>query len=238
MKKIVQIFWKEFKAYFNSPIAYIFIISFLIVSNWLFFRTFFLANQSSLRAFFSLLPWVFLFLAPAITMRSWAEEKKLGTIEILMTLPVKDHEIIIGKFFSGFLFLVVTLLLTFPLPITVMLIGSPDLGPIWGGYVGSFLLGGAYLSIGLFASSLTENQIVSFIVAILICFALLIIGENFMLLNVPSVLVPVFSLLGLGAHFESIGRGVIDSRDILYYLSVIGFFLFLNHVSLESRKWQ
>jgi ABC-2 type transport system permease protein len=236
MKHITHIFWKEFKAYFNSPIAYIFIISFLVVVNWLFFRTFFLANQSSMRPFFSLLPWVFLFLAPAITMRSWAEEKKMGTLEILMTLPVKDYEIVVGKFLSGFCFLVVSLLLTFPLPITMLLVGQPDLGPIWGGYLGACLLGGAYLAIGLFASSLTENQIVAFIVAILFCFGLLIVGETFVLLNVPAALVPVCSFLGLGAHFESIGRGVVDSRDILYYLSVIGFFLFLNQVAIESRK--
>lgn len=238
MKNIANIFWKEFRAYFSSPIAYIFIISFLGVTNWLFFRTFFLANQSSLRPFFSLLPWVFLFLAPAITMRSWAEEKKLGTIEILMTLPIKEYEVVIAKFLSTFVFLIVTLFLTFPLPLTVMVLGNPDPGPIWGGYVGAFLLGGAYLAIGLFSSSLTENQIVAFIVSIMLCFALLIVGENFVLINAPSVLVPVFSYLGLGAHFQSIGRGVIDSRDIMYYLSVIGFFLFLNQISIESRKWK
>jgi ABC-2 type transport system permease protein len=238
MKNIANIFWKEFRSYFSSPIAYIFIISFLGVTNWLFFRTFFLANQSSLRPFFSLLPWVFLFLAPAITMRSWAEEKKLGTIEILMTLPIKEYEVVIAKFLSTFVFLIVTLFLTFPLPLTVMVLGNPDPGPIWGGYVGAFLLGGAYLAIGLFSSSLTENQIVAFIVSIMLCFALLIVGEDFVLINAPSVLVPVFSYLGLGAHFQSIGRGVIDSRDIMYYLSVIGFFLFLNQISIESRKWK
>jgi len=238
MRNIIHIFWKEFRSFFSSPVAYIFIISFLLVTTWLFFRTFFLMNQSSLRAFFSFLPWVFLFLAPAITMRSWAEEKKLGTIEMLMTLPVRDYEIVLGKFLSGFVFLVVALCLTFPLPVTVIALGYPDPGPIWGGYLGSFLLGGAYLSVGLFASSLTENQIVAFILAIVICFVLLIVGENFVLLNMPNTLVSVFSYLGLGAHFESIGRGVIDSRDIVYYLSVIGFFLYLNQLSIESRKWK
>lgn len=236
MRNIANMFWKEFKAYFSSPVAYIFIISFLVVTNWLFFRTFFLTNQASLRAYFSFLPWVFLFLAPAITMRSWAEEKKLGTAEILMTLPIKDYEIVLGKFFSSFVFLVLTLCLTFPLPITVMMLGSPDPGPLWGGYVGAFLLGGAYLAIGLFASSLTENQIIAFIVSIMICFVLLIVGEDFVILSMPSQLVPILSYLGLGAHFQSLGRGVIDSRDIIYYLSVIGFFLFLNQLSVESRR--
>jgi ABC-2 type transport system permease protein len=124
------------------------------------------------------------------------------------------------------------------LPLSVLFLGNPDTGPIWGGYIGAFLLGGAYLAIGLFASSLTENQIIAFIVAIIICFALLVIGENFVLLSLPSAVVPLFSFLGLGSHFESIGKGVIDSRDIIYYLSVMVFFLFLNQMSIESRKWK
>lgn len=238
MNNIGTIFRKEFQAYFSSPIAYIFIISFLVVTGWLFFRTFFLMNQSSLRGFFALLPWVFMFLAPAITMRAWAEEKKLGTLEILMTLPVREWEAVLGKFLAGFAFLALTLALTFPLPLTVILLGNPDMGPIWGGYLGACMLGGAYLAIGLFASSLTENQIVAFIVAVMACFFLLIAGEDFVLFNVPSRLVPLLTYLGLGAHFQSIGRGVIDSRDVLYYLSMIGFFLFLNQLSLESRKWK
>lgn len=236
MSNIKNIFIKEFKSYFSSPIAYIFIISFLVVVNWLFFRTFFLANQASMRAFFGFLPWVFLFLAPAVTMRSWAEEKKLGTMESLLTLPVKEYEAVLGKFFAGFFLIVLSLCLTFTLPLTLVMIGHPDMGPIWGGYIGACLLGGAYISIGLFCSSLTENQIIAFIVALIICFILLIIGENFVLFNVPDALAGVFSFLGLGAHFQSIGRGVVDSRDVIYYLSVILFFLFLNQLSVESRK--
>ncbi len=236
MKNIINIFQKEFKSYFSSPVAYIFIISFLVVTSWLFIRTFFLMDQSSLRPFFSFLPWIFLFLAPAVTMRSWAEEKKLGTIEILMTLPVKVWEIVLGKFLSSFIFLVLTVCLTFPLALTVYVIGNPDMGPIWGGYLGACLLGGSYLAIGLFASSITENQIVSFIIAIIICFVFQIIGEDFVLMNAPSSLVPVLSYLGLGAHFQSIGRGVLDSRDLIYYISVIGFFLFLNQIAIEQKK--
>jgi ABC-2 type transport system permease protein len=170
-------------------------------------------------------------------MRSWAEEKKLGTIEVLMTLPVKEHEAVVGKFLSGFAFLALALCLTFPLPLTVMIIGHPDTGPICGGYAGAFLMGGAYIAIGQFCSSITENQIVSFMVAILICFSFLIIGETFVLVNVPSSLAPVLSSLALGTHFASVGRGVIDSRDLVYYFSVIVFFLFLNQVAVESRKW-
>ena len=232
------IFRKELKSYFNSPVAYIVILAFLGVTNWLFFRTFFLANQSSLRPFFSLLPWIFLFLGPAITMRAWAEEKKLGTIEVLMTFPVLEREAVLGKFLAAFLFLIIVLCLTISLPLTVLFIGYPDPGPILGGYLGACLLGGSYLAIGLFASSLTENQIVAFILSIVLCFALLVIGEDFVLFNLPSALVPLCAYLGLGAHFESIGRGVIDLRDILYYLSIIIFFLFLNQLALESRKWR
>jgi ABC-2 type transport system permease protein len=232
------IFRRELKSYFNSPVAYIVILAFLGVTHWLFFRTFFLTNQSTLRPFFSLLPWIFLFLGPAITMRAWAEEKKLGTIEVLMTFPVREREAVLGKFLAAFLFLVITLGLTISLPLTVMFIGSPDPGPILGGYLGACLLGGTYLAIGLFASSLTENQIVAFILAIVLGFALLVIGEDFVLFSMPAALVPTCAYLGLGTHFESIGRGVIDSRDIIYYLSIIGFFLFLNQLALESRKWR
>ena len=179
------IFRRELKSYFNSPVAYIVILAFLGVTHWLFFRTFFLDNQSTLRPFFSLLPWIFLFLGPAITMRAWAEEKKLGTIEVLMTFPVREREAVLGKFLAAFLFLVITLGLTISLPLTVMFIGYPDPGPILGGYLGACLLGGTYLAIGLFASSLTENQIVAFILAIVLGFALLVIGEDVVLFSLP-----------------------------------------------------
>ena len=238
MKHTITIFKKEFSSFFNSPVAYIFIITFLLFSNWLFFRTFFLIGQAHLRPLFGILPWLFLILAPAITMRSWAEEKKMGTIEILMTLPLKDHEVVIGKFFASFFFLVTAIVLTFPLILTVYTLGNPDLGSIIGGYLGSCLMGGAYLAIGLFCSSLTKNQIVAFIISTITCFAFLIIGEEIVLMSAPDVLVPILTFLGLGAHFESISRGVIDSRDIIYYVSVIGFFLFLNTLALESRKWK
>jgi len=238
MRNILVIIQKEFKSYFNSPVAYIFIITFLLFSNWLFFRTFFIIGQAHMRPLFGILPWLFLILAPAITMRSWAEEKKMGTIEVLMTLPLKDHEVVLGKFFSSFFFMVLAVALTLPLALTITFLGNPDTGSIVGGYLGACLMGGAYLAIGLFISALTKNQIVAFIVSIIICFALLILGEDFVLISTPSMIAPLFTYLGLGAHFESISRGVIDSRDILYYVSVIGFFLFLNTLALESRKWK
>ncbi len=238
MRNMLTIFQKEFKSYFNSPIAYIFIITFLLFSNWLFFRTFFLIGQAHMRPLFGILPWLFLILAPAITMRAWAEEKKMGTMEVLMTLPLKDYEIVLGKFLASFIFLIIAVLLTFPLALTIYFLGKPDNGTIVGGYLGSCLMGGAYLAIGLFISSLTQNQIIAFIVSIVVCFAFLIIGEDIVLMSAPAILSPVFTYLGLGAHFESISRGVIDSRDLLYYSSVIGFFLFLNTLAIESRKWK
>ncbi|MCL6582129.1 MAG: ABC transporter permease subunit [bacterium] len=238
MRNIFAIFKKEFRSYFNSPIAYIFITAFLVFSGWLFFRGFFLIGEATMRPFFSILPWEFLFFVPAVTMRMWAEEKKLGTIELLMTFPLNDYEIVIGKFLAAFLFLTITVLLTFPFPLTLFYLNKPDIGPIIGGYLGALLMGAAYLSIGLFISSLTENQIVAFIVSIFTCFALFIIGEQIVLTALPSWLAPIFSFLGLGYHFESIGRGVIDSRDLIYYISVIIFFLFLNIRSVESRKWR
>ena len=207
MRNIRAIFEKEFKSYFNSPIAYIFIITFLLFSSWLFFRTFFLLGQAHLRPLFSILPWLFLILAPAITMRSWAEEKKMGTIEVLMTLPLKDHEVVLGKFFSSFIFMLLSVLLTFPLALTVYLLGEPESGTILGGYLGGSLMGGAYLAIGLFISSLTRNQIIAFITSIITCFAFLIIGEDIVLMSAPGMLAPLFTYLGLGAHFESISRG-------------------------------
>lgn len=237
MRNIIAIFKKEFRAYFDSPIAYIFITAFLICSMWIFFKGFFLVGQTIMRGYFSLLPWLFLFFVPAVTMRLWAEEKKLGTIEVLMTLPVNDYEVIIGKYLASYLFLTLTILLSISLPITLAILGETDLGPIIGGYLGALLMGGAYLAIGLFASSLSENQIVAFILGIFFCFALFIIGENFVLMAIPTRFAALFSYLGLGTHFESIGRGVIDTRDIIYYLSIIGFFIFLNIRSLESRKW-
>ena len=191
-----------------------------------------------MRGFFGLMPWIFLFFIPAVTMKLWAEEKKIGTIEILMTLPIRDYEVVLGKFFASFALLVVTVLLSLVIPFSVMYAGDPDGGIIITGYIGLLLMGAAYLAIGLCASTLTENQIIAFILAIFTCFALLIIGEDIVLFNAPDWLFPIFSYLGLGSHYSSILRGVLDSRDIIYYLSVIGFFLYLSTLAVESRKWR
>ena len=238
MTNIAAIFKKEFRSYFNSPIAYIFITFFLGLSSWLFFRGFFFGNQAEMRGFFGFMPWIFLFFIPAVTMKLWAEERKIGTIEILMTLPIRDYEVVLGKFFASFALLTVTVLLSLVIPFSVMYVGDPDGGIILTGYIGLLLMGAAYLSIGLCASTLTENQIIAFILGIFTCFVLLIIGEDIVLFNAPDWLFPIFNYLGLGAHYSSILRGVLDSRDIIYYLSVIGFFLYLSTLAVESRKWR
>jgi ABC-2 type transport system permease protein len=238
MQNIMSIFKREFKAFFLSPIAYIFITVYLIATTFLFFQGFFIMDQADMRGYFGILPWVFLFFVPAITMRSWAEEKKMKTLELLLTWPVKDFEVVVGKFLASFSLLVIVLLLSLTIPISIAIIGHPDVGQIIGQYIGSMLMGAAYVAIGLWVSSLTENQIVAFILGVVLTFVLFIIGHPFMTMVLPSAVVPLFTYIGLNSHFESIGRGVIDSRDIIYYLSVIGFFLFLNVCSISSRKWE
>ena len=237
LKNICTIFKKEFSIYFNSPIAYIFITVFLVVSTWFYVSRFFLMAQADMRMYFSMLPWVFLFFVPAVTMRLWAEERKSGTIEVLLTLPFRDWEIVAGKYLAAFAFLILTVSLSFPIPVVLNYLGSPDMGPIIGGYIGAFLLGGAYLAIGLFVSSFSDNQIIAFIIAVVASFILFIIGETFILMSVPDVLKPVFAYLGLGSHFQNIGKGVIDTRDIIYYFSVIFIFMYATIRQMESRMW-
>ncbi|MDO5575833.1 MAG: ABC transporter permease [Fibrobacter sp.] len=238
MNNVITIFKKEFKSFFISPIAYVFITVYLVATNYLFFKSFFLVNQADMRGYFGLLPWIFLLFVPAIAMRSWAEEKKMKTLELLQTWPVSDTQVVLGKFFASLAFITIAIVLSFTIPLTISILGSPDPGPIWGGYIGAILMGAAYLAIGLWVSSYTENQILAFIVGAVVTFLIFIIGSPFVTMGAPSWMVPVLSYIGLGNHFESIERGVIDSRDIIYYLSVVGFFLFLNVQSLGSRKWE
>lgn len=237
MRSAVAVFQKELRSYFNSPIAYIVIILFVGFADWLFFRSFFMAGSASMRLYFTMLPWLFMVFAPLITMRLWAEEKKLNTLELLMTMPLRDWEAVLGKFFSSLFLLVAMLVLSLPLAFCVSSLGNMDWGPVIGGYLGAFLMGAAYLSIGLFVSCLTQNQIVAAIVSFFICFGMWIVGEAIVVFMAPASLAGILEFIGLGSHFDSIGRGVIDSRDIIYYLTVIGFFLFLNIKGVESRKW-
>lgn len=238
LKTIWILFKKELISYFNSPIAYIFIGVFLIAGNWLFFNSFFIIGQASMRQFFALLPWIFLFLAPAITMRLWAEEKKSGTIEFLLTLPITDWQAVLAKFFGALAFLFIALILSFTLPITVAGMGNLDWGPVIGGYLGALFLGGAYLSLGLFISGLTKNQIIAFILGLAASFFAFIIGADFVIAGAPQFAAPVMKFLGLGEHFYNIARGVIDTKDIVYYASFIFLFLWLNANIIRKRGWK
>lgn len=238
LKTIYILFKKELMQYFNSPIAYIFIGVFLVVGNWLFFNSFFLIGQTSMRQFFGLLPWIFLFLTPAITMRLWAEEKKSGTIEFLLTLPITDWQIVLAKFFGALVFLFIALLLSVTLPIALAFLGNVDFGPIVGGYLGALFLGGAYVSLGLFISSLTKNQIISFIISLAACFVVFIVGADFVLAGAPRFLQPIMQFIGLGSHFDNVARGIIDTKDIIYYGSFMFLFLWLNTNVIKHRAWK
>ena len=232
---IIPIFRREIRSYFNSPVAYVVIVVFLAILGWFFTSNLFLANIASLRVVFELVPLMFLFFVPAVTMRLLAEEKKSGTLELLTTKPVLDVEIVLGKFLAAWVLLAATLAPTLLYLFTIMSIGSIDIGPVITGYLGLLLMGGVYIGIGLLASSLTENQIVAFILSFLAVLALFLMDK--MLIYVPEGLASTLEFLGIDFHFSNIVRGVIDSRNIIYFGSLLGFSLLLTTVSLERRKW-
>ncbi len=235
-EKIKALIKKELRAYFNSPIAYIFLIVFLLLSSWLFFRTFFLVGQTEMRGFFGILPWIFLFLIPALTMRLWSEEYRQGTIETLLTSSVSVEEAVLGKAVGSFIFLALALLLTFPVAISLSFVGNLDWGVVLAAYFGALLMGMAYISLGLFISSLTRNQIVAFIISVLVMFAFLILGDGIVTAFLPTWLGSLCKTLSLGTHYNSILRGVIDTRDLIFYLSFIGLFLLLNIQTLKTKR--
>lgn len=235
LQNLGPIFRREFRSYFNSPVAYVVIIVFLSIIGWFFTSNMFLFNVASMRVFFELVPLVFLFFVPAITMRLIAEEKKTGTLELLTTKPVLDAEIVLGKFLAAWALLAMTLLPTLLYALTMGLLGSLDPGPVISGYIGLLLMGAVYIAIGIFASSLTENQIVAFIVSFLLILALFLMDK--VLMYVPEALASTMEFLSIDYHFSNIARGVIDSRDILYFASLLGFSLYLATLSLERRKW-
>jgi ABC-2 type transport system permease protein len=232
MGPAITIAKRELGAYFKSPIAYIVLSVFLALSGFLFFNGFFLSGNAHMGGFFGNMPLVLLFFGPAIAMRLLAEERGSGTIELLLTMPVRDWQVVAGKFLAAMGLLTVGLLLTLPFAITVAKLGPLDRGPVIGGYVGTLLLGGTYLSIGLFASALTRNQIVAFIVGLAICFALFLMGmAGRGVLHVLEYMSPQF-------HFAGVQRGVIELRNVVYYLSAIGLALLLTVQVLESRRWR
>lgn len=234
MVQIAHIFKKEFKVYFVSPIAYIVISIFLLVTGWFFFTPFFLFNQASLRSFFALFPIIFSFVVPAITMRLFSEEMNVGSYEILLTMPVTFCDVVLGKFLASVVFIAVMMIPTISYPVTVSLLGQLDWGPVAGGYIGAVLLGAAFSAIGLFASSMTRNQIVAFIIGMAICFSLTLIDK--MLFFLPQTMLGLLQYLGAGFHFQNISKGIIDSRDILYFLSVSFIGLYATYLVISEKN--
>jgi ABC-2 type transport system permease protein len=231
---VLYILKREFKVYFISPIAYIVISIFLVLAGWFFFSTFFLYNQAELRNFFSLLPIIFSFIVPALTMRLFSEEFNVGSYEILVTLPVTFRDIITGKFLAAVAFLAIMMIPTLSYAISVAFLGDLDWGPVVGGYIGAVLLGGAFSAVGLLASSLTRNQIIAFIIGMIICFALTMIDK--LLFFLPESMLGFFQYIGADHHFQNVARGIIDSRDIIYFLSLIFIALYVAHLIVQEKK--
>ncbi len=236
------VYKREVRAYITSPVAYVFMVVFLVLTAFLTFSVsnFYENNQADLRSFFMWHPWVYLILVPAAAMRLWAEERRTGTIELLLTLPITLNQAILGKFFAAWTFLAAALALTFPIVITTCYLGAPDGGAIAGGYLGSLLLSGAYLAVGMLTSAMTRNQVISFVLSVAIGFFLLIAGwppVTGMLAHwAPLWLVDGVAAFSFMAHFDSLQRGVLDLRDLAYFVSVIVFMLFTAHVVLENRR--
>ena len=242
MKQFIPIFKRELFGYYRSPVAYVFMIIFLLASmGFMFFiGNFYESNQASLDSFFMYLPWLYLVLVPAVGMRLWAEERKTGTIELLFTLPVTMFEAVLAKFAASWVFMLVALALTFPVILTVNYLGDPDNGVILSGYLGSALMAGSFLAISCWTSSMTKNQVVSFILSVIICFVMVLLGwgvfTNMMVDIFPTWLIDLISSFGFMTHFSAISRGLIDTRDILYFVSVIVVALTLNTITLETKK--
>ncbi len=242
MQAMKAVMRRELLSYFATPVAYVFIVIFLMLSATFTFYLggFYERGQADLQPFFLFHPWLYLFLIPAISMRLWAEERKSGTLELLLTLPISLKDAIIGKFLAAWLFAGLALALTFPIWITVNYLGDPDNGVILAAYLGSFLMAGAYLAIGSSLSALTRNQVIAFILSVVACFIMMVTGLD-MVLDffrgwLPQGLVDAVASLSFLTHFQSISRGVVELRDVLYFLLVIGLGLYANQLIIEAKK--
>lgn len=233
---------REWQSYFNSPVAYVFIVIFLALSGFFTFQVshFFEAGQADLQDFFVWHPWLYLILVPAVTMRSWAEERRSGTMELLLTLPIQPMAAIAGKFLAAWFFMGLALLLTLPIVFTVNYLGQPDGGAILCGYVGSFMMAGAYVAVGMFTSSLTRNQVISFILAVVIGLLLILAGfppvTELLSSWAPAVVVDTIAAFSFMSHYEWMQRGVVHLKDIVYFAGIVGFMLLATQVVLENRK--
>ena len=242
MKNIKAIMKRELYGYFSTPVAYVFIVIFLFMSGIFTFYigAFYERGQADLEPFFRFHPWLYLFLIPAIAMRLWSEERKSGTVELLMTLPVSLPEAVIGKFLAAWIFSGVALVLTFPMWITVNYLGNPDNTVILASYIGSFLMAGGFLAIGSCISALTKSQVIAFVISVVICFLFILSGFpmvlDFFTGWAPQALVDAIASLSFLTHFNSIQKGVIDLRDIIYFAVLITFWLYANVVTMEATK--
>jgi len=242
MNAIATVMRRELRAYFATPVAWVYIVIFLVMTGVFTFYLggFYERGIADLDPFFKFHPWLYLFLVPAISMRLWAEERKSGTVELLLTLPISLPQAVLGKFLAAWLFLGLALALTFPVWLTVNYLGSPDNGVILAAYIGSWFMAGGMLAIGSCMSAVTRNQVVAFILSVVACFLFLLSGLP-MVLNLftgwaPQVLVDAIASLSFLEHFDDVSRGVIDLRDIIYFVLVCGFWLLANTIVLEMRK--
>jgi len=233
---------RELAGYFESPVAYVFLVVFLLLAGFFTFSLggFFELGEASLNAFFNWVPWLFLFLVPAVGMRLWSEERRQGTLELLLTFPVATWQAIVGKFLASWLFLAIALALTFPLIITVNWLGDPDNGVIVAGYVGSLLLAGAFLSIASLTSAVTRNQVVAFILALVVCLLFILVGfapvTSLLARWAPPWLVDGVAAFSVLTHFDGFQKGVLDSRDLVFFFSIMAFALFTTGVVIRSHR--
>ncbi len=242
MSATAVIFKRELTGYFATPVAYVFIVIFLLLTGIFSFYlgNFFERGQADLRSFFIFQPWLYLFLIPAIGMRLWAEERKTGTIELLLSLPISLAATVLGKFLAAWAFTAIALALTFPMWITVAYLGDPDHGVIFAGYIGSLLMAGGYLAITACISAITKNQVIAFVVAVMICFMFMVSGApmvlDFFAAWTPKPVLDAISSFSFIIHFNAIVDGVIDLRDIVYFASLIVFWLFANAVVVDAKR--
>jgi ABC-2 type transport system permease protein len=232
-----MIFRRELQSFFNSPMAYIFLVIFAVVSGYFFTNTFFLFGQSDLRVLFDMIPLVYLFFIPALSMGLIARENNIGTMETISTLPLNTYEFVIGKFLAGFCLILLGLLATSIHFITLVSVGTNiDYGAIFSGYLGLALMGATFTSIGIYASSVTDNQVVAFIIGVFLVLVFYMLDKT--LVFAPQSIVGIIQFLAVDYHLSNISRGVIDSRNIIYFLSMIGFFIYLTIQTLEVRRWR
>ncbi|MFN2352126.1 MAG: ABC transporter permease [Kiritimatiellia bacterium] len=242
MKNTRAIARRELVSYFESPVAYVFTIVFLVLVSFItfFVSNFYEAGQADLRPFFFWHPWMFLMLVPAAAMRLWSEERRSGTLETLLTLPLTVPQAMLGKFLAAWLFLGIVILLTFPIVLTTMYLGQPDMGVVVSGYLGSLLLAGAYLAVGMFTSAITRNQVISFVLALVVCLFLLLAGwppvTNMLVRWAPDWAVRAVAAFGFMPHYEAFQKGVLDVRNLAYFASVMVFMLCAAGLALENRK--